>query len=84
MSYSIDRFAALQDDEALLKDETLPPRKRMAVIVRLGEKRILRAARAQLDAEWPEGAAPAPAKAKRSRDGKESSSKGGKKAKVVQ
>lgn len=75
----------MQEDEALLKDKTLPLRKRMAVIVRLGEKKILRAARAQLDAEYPEGApaAPSSSKSKRSRDGKEGSSSKGKRAKVV-
>ncbi|BGP19164.1 hypothetical protein JCM10213_006490 [Rhodosporidiobolus nylandii] len=75
----------VEEDEALMQDSAaLPLRKRMAIVVRLGEKRILRATRAQLDAEWPEGGATAPAKGKkekkRSRDGKEGGA--GKKAKV--
>lgn len=77
---------SLQDDEALLLDSTLSHRKRMAVIVRLGEKRILRATRTQLENEFPAGSPAAAApdskkKQKRSRDGKGEGS-GGKKAKV--
>jgi hypothetical protein len=50
-----------QTDVALLADASLPPRHRMAIIVRLGEKRILRATREALVAEFPVGAAAAPA-----------------------
>ncbi|GAA5869697.1 hypothetical protein JCM16303_000551 [Sporobolomyces ruberrimus] len=81
-----DYETTIEDDEALLLDSTLPPRKRMAVIVRLGEKRILRATRTQLENEFPAGSPAATdpdskKKQKRSRDGKGEGS-GGKKAKV--
>ncbi|KAK4050640.1 Ribosomal lysine N-methyltransferase 4 [Microbotryomycetes sp. JL201] len=36
-----DYSTSIDDDENLLQDPTLPSRKRMAIIVRLGEKRIL-------------------------------------------
>ncbi|GAA6038264.1 hypothetical protein JCM8097_003911 [Rhodosporidiobolus ruineniae] len=83
---------SIEDDEALLQDTTLPLRKRMAVIVRLGEKRILRATRQQLDLAFPAGGAGGSTlkadkkEKKRSRDGKDgagASGKTGKKAKVV-
>lgn len=51
-----DGRIGLQEDDTLLKDGTLSQRKRMAVIVRLGEKRILQGARAKLDEDWPAGA----------------------------
>jgi len=76
-----------QADEELLKDSSLPPRKRMAVIVRLCEKRILRATRSQLENEFPAGSAPTAdedstkKKNKRSRDGQREGSSG-KKSKV--
>ncbi|GAA5903312.1 hypothetical protein JCM5296_005660 [Sporobolomyces johnsonii] len=81
---------SIEDDEALLKDSALPLRRRMAVIVRLGEKRILRATRTQLETEYPPGSADAKEKdkkekdKKRSRDGttKDGSNGKGKKAKV--
>lgn len=38
-----------QDDEALIADATLPTRRRHAVIVRLGEKRILHSALSYLE-----------------------------------
>ncbi|EGU11047.1 SET-domain protein [Rhodotorula toruloides ATCC 204091] len=77
---------SIEEDEALLKESALPQRKRMAVIVRLGEKRILRGARAKLDEEWPADGGDASAMQKdkkRSRDaGKgEAGSKKQKKAK---
>lgn len=80
-----------QDDEAALEQvdsAVLPLRKRMALIVRVGEKRILRAARAKLDAEFPPGAAPAQKKEKkRAREGDTAGGKAsssGKKSKVRQ
>lgn len=61
-----------QEDEELLKQTDLPVRRRLAVIVRLGEKRLLVGARAKLDADWPQGkAGPAAKEKKRSREGKE-------------
>ncbi|GAA6025653.1 hypothetical protein JCM10207_008926 [Rhodosporidiobolus poonsookiae] len=79
----IEYPTSVEEDEALLKDPALPLRKRMAVIVRLGEKRILDATRAAVDAEWPLGAVePAKKKEKkRSREGKDGAASG-KKAKV--
>ncbi|GAA5853775.1 hypothetical protein JCM8547_007444 [Rhodosporidiobolus lusitaniae] len=76
--------SSIEEDEALLEQgEALPLRKRMAVIVRLGEKRILRATRAQLDEEWPKGAtAEPPTKEKKRSRGDGASSKAGKKAKI--
>ncbi|GAA5936316.1 ribosomal lysine N-methyltransferase [Sporobolomyces koalae] len=67
-----DYDTTIEDDEALLRG-SLSERKRMAVIVRLGEKRILRNTRLQLEAEFPPGAATAGAdadtkKKKRARD----------------
>lgn len=62
----------MQDDETLLQDPSLPLRRRMAVIVRLGEKRILQGARDKLTADYPDGQASAPVKdKKRVREGKE-------------
>ncbi|GAA6053605.1 hypothetical protein JCM3770_001549 [Rhodotorula araucariae] len=79
---------SVETDEALLQNPALPPRKRMAVIVRLGEKRILRSARARIDADFPEGAAPAAEglkkEKKRSREEGAGKAAGGKKAKVRQ
>ncbi|GAA5821802.1 hypothetical protein JCM11251_001032 [Rhodosporidiobolus azoricus] len=78
----------VEEDETLLQNSAIPPRKRMAVIVRLGEKRILRDTRTQLDAEWPEGAL-APAEddekkhKKRSRDAAGGAGQEGKKSKLV-
>ncbi|CEQ42354.1 SPOSA6832_04163 [Sporobolomyces salmonicolor] len=75
----------VQDDEALLKSSALSLRRRMAVIVRLGEKRILRATRTQLGIEYPPGSEDAKEKdKKRSRDGtaKDGSGSKGKRAKV--
>ena len=75
-----------QDDEKFLQDSTLPPRKRMAIIVRLGEKRILRATRLQLESEFPAGSSAPPQEAKkdkkRSRDERKEGPEEGKKAKV--
>ncbi|GAA6018787.1 hypothetical protein JCM8202_002231 [Rhodotorula sphaerocarpa] len=63
---------SIQEDEELLKQTYLPVRRRLAVIVRLGEKRLLVGARAKLDADWPQGkAGPAAKEKKRSREGKE-------------
>ncbi|GAA5952253.1 hypothetical protein JCM21900_000467 [Sporobolomyces salmonicolor] len=76
---------SIEDDEALLKDSALSLRRRMAVIVRLGEKRILRATRTQLEIEYPPGSEDAKEKdKKRSRDGttKDGSGSKGKRAKV--
>lgn len=84
-----------QEDETALQGDSagapLPLRKRMALIVRLGEKRILRATRAKLDADFPAGAPAQEGKKKekkRARDAdgaaKSSSSSSGKKAKVKQ
>lgn len=80
-SFSISRSVILrQDDEALLQDSTLPLRRRMAIIVRLGEKRILQGAKAKLDTDFPEGQAEAPAKdKKRAREGKAGKEEGRKK-----
>ncbi|GAA5847048.1 hypothetical protein JCM9279_002668 [Rhodotorula babjevae] len=83
---------SIEDDEAALApvdSAVLPLRKRMALIVRVGEKRLLRAARAKLDAEFPAGAAPVQKKEKkRARDGEaaggKASSSSGKKTKVRQ
>ncbi|GAA6010244.1 hypothetical protein JCM11491_005408 [Sporobolomyces phaffii] len=73
-----DYETTIEADESLLKDTTLPTRKRMAVIVRLGEKRILRATREQLEAEFPAGSASSATtdskKKKRSRDGQKEGS----------
>lgn len=41
-------FLIFKEDEALLLDESLPPRKRMAVVVRLSEKRILHFTREEI------------------------------------
>ncbi|GAA5919833.1 hypothetical protein JCM1841_004005 [Sporobolomyces salmonicolor] len=76
---------SIEDDEALLKSSALSLRRRMAVIVRLGEKRILRATRTQLGIEYPPGSEDAKEKdKKRSRDGtaKDGSGSKGKRAKV--
>ncbi|KWU45144.1 SET-domain protein [Rhodotorula sp. JG-1b] len=71
---------SIADDEALLQDSTLPLRRRMAIIVRLGEKRILQGAKAKLDTDFPEGQAEAPAKdKKRAREGKAGKEEGRKK-----
>ncbi|TNY19623.1 SET-domain protein [Rhodotorula diobovata] len=86
---------SIEEDEAALQGDSagapLPLRKRMALIVRLGEKRILRATRAKLDADFPAGAPAQEGKKKekkRARDAdgaaKSSSSSSGKKAKVKQ
>ncbi|GAA5862414.1 hypothetical protein JCM3774_002508 [Rhodotorula dairenensis] len=63
---------SIADDETLLQDASLPLRRRMAVLVRLGEKRILQGARDKLAADFPEGQlAEAPVKdKKRAREGK--------------
>ena len=52
----------------------------MAIIVRLGEKRILQGAKAKLDTDFPEGQAEAPAQdKKRAREGKAAKEEGRKK-----
>ncbi|GAA5996004.1 ribosomal lysine N-methyltransferase [Rhodotorula paludigena] len=71
---------SIEEDEALLADSTLPLRKRMAVIVRLGEKRILAGAQKKLDDEFPPGAPVEKAKEKKEKkrkgeDGAKSGSK---------
>ncbi|GAA5999605.1 hypothetical protein JCM5350_008121 [Sporobolomyces pararoseus] len=75
-----DYETTIEYDEELLKDSNLPPRKRMAVIVRLGEKRILRATRSQLEDEFPTGAVASnetdSKKKKRSREGQRDGSNG--------
>ncbi|GAA6058608.1 hypothetical protein JCM10212_004019 [Sporobolomyces blumeae] len=77
---------SIEDDERLLKDSSLPLRKRMAVIVRLGEKRILRAARSQLESDFPADATESDATkkkaTKRARGTQTESGKSGKKSKV--
>ncbi|GAA5898866.1 ribosomal lysine N-methyltransferase [Sporobolomyces salmoneus] len=81
-----DYETTIETDEKLLKDSSLPPRKRMAIIVRLGEKRILRATRLQLEEEFPWGSGTAPdgepKKKKRSMEGQRERSSGKKSKKV--
>ncbi|GAA5985075.1 hypothetical protein JCM10908_002514 [Rhodotorula pacifica] len=69
---------SIEEDEKLLQDTSLPLRRRMAIIVRLGEKRILQGARANLDADFPEGKAEPPKEKKRARAGGEGGGSGGK------
>lgn len=66
----------------LLERSDLPRRKRMAIIVRLGEKRLLQSAIEKVNEEYPEGAvAPSrgPAKKRKNENGVKTDGKKSKK-----
>lgn len=63
LTFNENTSSGVQDDDRLLLEKSLPLRRRMAVVVRRGEKVILRAAKSALE----EAVASAPRSAKRAR-----------------